>query len=376
MFADTLSSSPFGLGHPEHFAHANPNVISVYGDCYKAQEKILRDLNGGMPLTQSTKKALAISLVYVRILAYLLLYGPMQMAQERVGNDAARSLANVTITEDNLVEEIAKLGSFYEANFIRIFRDVGKGRTPTHSHPSRPSFDLSREERAQLLLAPASSYSDLRKKVLLRDDYRDVLTGEMHEPYYRNKWKPEHPGQPPPVRNLGRLYCCHIITQSFNTNLTDNKKRTSAATAWNVLASFGYDSLLTELNGDGVHRLSNALTFADTNHKRFDAMEVWFEKTAIKHRYKIVTPMLDSQDREHFGMPEFVTFKAEGDVTESMLPDPDYLHLHACACKIAHMAGASGYYDMLQEFFDENGDGTLDGFYDALNMRLQDVVLL
>lgn len=60
-------------------------------------------------------------------------------------------------------------------------------------------------------------------------------------------------------------------------------QRTSAATAWNVLASFGYDSLLTELNGDGVHRLSNALTFADANHKRFDAMEVWFEKTAVRH---------------------------------------------------------------------------------------------
>lgn len=120
MSADTLSSSPSGLGHPEHFTHANPIVVSVYGRCYEAQEKILRDLNGGMPLTQSTKKALAISLVYVRILGYLLLYGPTQMAQERVGNDAARSLANVTITEDNLVEEIAKLGSFYEANFIRI----------------------------------------------------------------------------------------------------------------------------------------------------------------------------------------------------------------------------------------------------------------
>lgn len=77
--------------------------------------------------------------------------------------------------------------------------------------------------------------------------------------------------------------------------------------------------------------------------------------------------------REDSEIPEFMEFKAHGGLPAELLPDPDYLRLHASACKVAYTSGASGYFDALQDFFDQNGDGTFDIFSDALSMRLKDI---
>ena len=42
---------------------------------------------------------------------------------------------------------------------------------------------------------------------------------------------------------------------------------------------FGYESLLTELNGPKVHRLENVMTLVPEVHMQFDQLGIWFVAT-------------------------------------------------------------------------------------------------
>jgi len=49
------------------------------------------------------------------------------------------------------------------------------------------------------------------------------------------------------------------------------------ADAWAVLQRFGYVEFFTELNGTGIHRLSNVMTLDSGWHDKFDTLQLWFE---------------------------------------------------------------------------------------------------
>lgn len=49
------------------------------------------------------------------------------------------------------------------------------------------------------------------------------------------------------------------------------------ADAWAVLQCFGYDRIMDDLNGAGVHRLENILTLRADVCSYFDQLSLWFE---------------------------------------------------------------------------------------------------
>ena len=52
-----------------------------------------------------------------------------------------------------------------------------------------------------------------------------------------------------------------------------------AANAWHILATFGHPSIWTELNGNGIHSLTNILTLDPNLHTHFDNLDLWLEET-------------------------------------------------------------------------------------------------
>ena len=60
--------------------------------------------------------------------------------------------------------------------------------------------------------------------------------------------------------------------------------------------------------------------------------------------YRVVlSPRLEPL-RRHLGVPETVHFIAH---SNSPLPNPKYLAIHAACCRVAHMSGAAEYLDKL-----------------------------
>ncbi|KZV62090.1 hypothetical protein PENSPDRAFT_264919 [Peniophora sp. CONT] len=97
----------------------------------------------------------------------------------------------------------------------------------------------------------------------------------------------------------------------------------------------------------------------------FDTMGLWLEATEVRHisyvflltrcslsrtprRYRIILILGGSATdkiRAHLNITHFVEFRTDDDVTENRLPRADYISIRAYACKVAHMASVSRYFD-------------------------------
>lgn len=100
-------------------------------------------------------------------------------------------------------------------------------------------------------------------------------------------------------------------------------------------------------------------------HVFFDELKLWFEPTVrCPHSERTVRfngGLLMRQDTPHryevvstnpvvfvsLQVPHFIDFQSSH---ESLaLPNRTYLHIHASCCRVANIAGAAGYYDLLAD---------------------------
>lgn len=92
---------------------------------------------------------------------------------------------------------------------------------------------------------------------------------------------------------------------------------------------------------------ANAFTMELNGHRDFDALEIYFDETAIPNKYtvKAVEDLL-------VGYPKTVTFtRPEGNTTA--FPSPEYLRIHKACVLVAHASGAGLW---LKDLFDHDED--------------------
>ncbi|CAA7263958.1 unnamed protein product [Cyclocybe aegerita] len=138
-----------------------------------------------------------------------------------------------------------------------------------------------------------------------------------------------------------------------------------------MVNSFANISVLDELDGENLHRLSNGLTLEVDLHILFDTLKLWFEEVQNQpYTYDVHTLRLHG----FLPQPRRVTFKSTDPALE--LPNSKYLKLHAAVCRVAHMSGAAKYLDLhdreveMREVMAHDGSSA-----ELLDSRLHRVVL-
>ncbi|KAF8965403.1 hypothetical protein BDZ97DRAFT_1998394, partial [Flammula alnicola] len=272
------------------------------------------------------------------------------------------SLAFLYTTDPGLktvVEEISSctidsallaVGQIYYDHYIRActFPKPTGGRIPTPSnHASRPSFDkLADMIKANLVEAP-QSHADATNNALIRNGYRCVVTGKYDAHSVKENRDLEEVVDLDPNARMSPTECAHIFVESTNSSIEpdSNKAFHYVASMWGVMARFGHEKLLTELNGSDIHRLENVMTVVPEFHTRFDELSVWFKE---EDKYKLEGAWLhDLRD-----YPEYVTFTTT-DPVQIPVPSPTYLAIHATCAKVAHLSGAAECIDKLYRDMDD-----------------------
>lgn len=239
-------------------------------------------------------------------------------------------------------EQFLLLGEMYYSHFVRAFRS-NKVRIPTpSSHASRPSFDRLADMVKAAMEETPSSHGSAKRKALVRDGFRCVVTGRYDHATYRQS---EEIRVEADAKNASIMptECAHILDESTNFNIKSKPdKEEYASTVWTIMKRFGYESLPEELNGPLIHRLENVMTLSQDIHYMFDHLELWFAEMPKLHCYKLEA--VEIFQRVLSTLPEYVTFTTP-DKDKLPLPSPSYLKLHAACCRIAHLSGAAEYVE-------------------------------
>ncbi|OBZ66341.1 hypothetical protein A0H81_13681 [Grifola frondosa] len=241
--------------------------------------------------------------------------------------------------------KLAALANHYVEHLDHYFR-APKRHTPTPSlHPSRPSFDSNQDLLKWLLEEAPQGHATSKEKALIRDGYHCVMTGDYD--YVSVRDRRDLRLQIPDGMTVGSTNACHIFPELTNLGISGNNagggKHEYAATVWTIMERFGGIRVREELDGVKVHSLENIITMTPYLHERFDALELWFEKTDIPNRYKVA--VANEWVLRGTSVPEFVTFTSSNPIIP--LPSPRYLALHAAWARIVHLSGAGEYINKI-----------------------------
>ncbi|RPD77121.1 hypothetical protein L226DRAFT_569323 [Lentinus tigrinus ALCF2SS1-7] len=301
-----------------------------------------------------------------RILGYTLIYAPDSTGRLRLAreiNDCNRD-----------AEVFAGLAHLYTFGFIRIFRNP-KGPTPSTSAllSPRKSFEDEASGQEANVLRAGSTPSELKKRVLLREDYKCAFTGRTDRDTLiaRRAANPSDVLVPAPV-STAHVEVVHIISQSISTGvegLTDNAKAKLQwyGSAAALITRFSGTDVHVLLGGDTIHTPLNTMALSHDSHKDFDQLEVYLEPDLDEQ----LNPIPDHYKLKTFPGWEFlleaskspVVFKAgQGDDgTAIPTPSPKLLALHAAAAQIAHMSAAAEILDRYEMDEDSGGTGLSAG---------------
>ncbi|KAE9392431.1 hypothetical protein BT96DRAFT_887996 [Gymnopus androsaceus JB14] len=349
-----------------------PKPDSVFNEEYNAKAKSLYRLVYDAQSSANNKK----ELIYCRIVGYLLLHPINLTARGAVLNELA-SIHGLDGTQPSF--KIYELGKMYLEHLIRPFRKH-KGKSPfSSSHVSRPSFDRQREDTKAILQDNPTSHTTAKKKALMRDGYRCIISGRfdrsslveseaLRKAVY-SSWTNDE------IRHVA-TECAHIFADATNAGITGDSEAQSQKREifWTILEKFGYPKFSEELNGPGIHRLDNVMTLDHNAHDPFDELALWLEAVdGVPNTYKIQTSYTPEMIKG-LDLPTHVTFSHQSalrvDPSLAMepkfpdnlpLPNPEYLHIHASVCKIAHMSGAAGYIDYIFRKMEDIGVLSEDG---------------
>ncbi|KAF8120382.1 hypothetical protein EV363DRAFT_1190685, partial [Boletus edulis] len=215
------------------------------------------------------------------------------------------------------------------------------------SHPSQPSFDSLED---MIRDSMGNDYQACMKVcALARDGYQCLLTGMIdHTSYIKCvglQAKAEHEKLP-----LARLEVAHILNEP-TTQGNDPEGDSSSALA--ILESFGFSEFSDKFNkSEGIHEVWNLLSLEHNVHQRFDNFELWFEATEELHCYKVC--FSDEQDRVSFTSKSsrlcIDSFVVDFSSKDEQLPPPHplLLALHATCARVAHMSGATEFFDQIE----------------------------
>ncbi|TBU63545.1 hypothetical protein BD310DRAFT_916629 [Dichomitus squalens] len=79
-------------------------------------------------------------------------------------------------------------------------------------------------------------------------------------------------------------------------------------------------------------------------HDLFDKMSLWFLTESEPNVYRVaIAPHCEAVRHPH-NIPAVVHFTAH---SNSPLPSPKYLAIHAACCRVAHMSGAAEYVEAI-----------------------------
>ncbi|GBE87626.1 hypothetical protein SCP_1103030 [Sparassis crispa] len=281
-----------------------------------------------------------------RLLGYMMLEAPTPQGRLNVAREI-----QTCVSASNTQDLLAALAQFYEDHFIRVFKSA-KGPTPTVSmHPSRPSFDLTAEEKNLLLKEAPQDHRAAKLLCLIRDNYRCVVTGKYDASTYKSmRLKDKTFISPAPV---GYTELAHIIAESTNTNIQGGgSKRKYAASAWAVLERFGRVNVVDdELNGEGIHRLPNVMTMSLDAHRAFDNLDIWFEEIG-NDRYRLCAESNTILAAAGVDINNPVVQLTTTDV-DLHLPDARLLRLLATCAKVSRLSGAGEYIDAILRDMEE-----------------------
>lgn len=136
----------------------SPNELSAYIVCLTFQEQVAEETN----------------IIHARLLGYLILHAPNQIAR----SEMVRAIHSC----EGDFGRLSELGQLYINCFIRACKSsfgIGKalgsnphsvkkykGRTPASSdHPSRPSFEKRRKDIQSTILKAPTTYKDAKEQV-------------------------------------------------------------------------------------------------------------------------------------------------------------------------------------------------------------------
>ncbi|KDQ52299.1 hypothetical protein JAAARDRAFT_198467 [Jaapia argillacea MUCL 33604] len=281
-----------------------------------------------------------------RLLGYMMLYAPTPEGRRNVATEI-QTCVMASDTPDRLVD----LAQFYMDHFIRAFK-AAKSCTPTTStHPSRPSLNLTAQEKHALLQEAPQNHRAAKKLCLVRDGYRCVITGKYDKATSDNQKRRDSTFAAPAPISFTEL--AHIIAESTNADIQwGGSKRDCPASAWAVLGGFGkVDVQNDQLNEEGIHRLPNVMTMSHDAHCYFDGLELWLEEIDTnRYLVRVTDPDYLVGLGINANNPQIQLTTTDVDLP---LPDPHLLRLHAACAKVAHLSGAGQIVDAILRDIEE-----------------------
>ncbi|KAL6302408.1 hypothetical protein BKA93DRAFT_736934 [Sparassis latifolia] len=298
-----------------------PNKYSgLEEDAYNTCLYLERLLDWGEEISDEVRTSKRTPQLCGRLLGYMMLEAPTPEGRLNVAKEI-QTCASASDTQDRL----AGITQFYDHHFIRFFK-AAKDATPAVSTPpSRPSIDMTAEEKNQLLEEAPQDHRAAKLLCLVRDNYRCVVTGRYDAATAISRYLEDKTFIAPAPIVPTEL--AHIIAESTNANIQGGGTKVYAASAWAVLDRFGKVNVVdNELNGQGIHRLPNVLTMSVDVHIYFDTLQICV-LTALG--VDLNNPVI-----------QLTTTNAS-----LPLPDSRLLQLHATCAKVAHLSGAGEYID-------------------------------
>ncbi|KAF8483126.1 hypothetical protein JB92DRAFT_2763245 [Gautieria morchelliformis] len=317
---------------------SNPYPVGLWCNAYK----VCLDFECRSTLQTAPASTLS-PLILSRFLGYMILEAPADCGRTYFSNKV------IACTNNMALQDLAK---FYMNDFVRCFRSA-KGRTPATSYdPLKQSFDEEQETLEYLLYEAPQNHQTAKKKALIRDGHRCILTG-LYDMFSDHRL-PEIRAilDNNPQLSVTGTRAAHILPESTNKGISGENagsaKPESAASVWTIMDRYG-DVAPDELNGSHIHRLENIITMDIAMHDLFDTLLL--------------------------RIPQFITLTSP-DVTNLPVPSPRYLRLHASCCCIIHLSGAGEYIDKIFRDMNEGLVLAADGSSaDALAFALEEAII-
>ncbi|KAK7047843.1 hypothetical protein VNI00_006171 [Paramarasmius palmivorus] len=326
----------------------SPNVREAYLRVFNAQEL------GEKAQEQRNARIVGYLLIYLHQFKHTLGEKPISYLVEEI----------CCLTNDRAV---FALGEHYLQLFVAFRR---RKPTPNPStRPSRPSFDDQREELVEHLVGPKKDHK-MSKNLLMRLGRRfSAMDFDVSRPRHLRWIAVYHMMDNSYVEPDAATF---LVLEMSRIVRRTNPRLERAGGVLSILKAFGISMSDTLLQDNGVHDLRNILTLYTACHEVFDALDMCFEPTEVKHQYRIhhLLPTLMSLQTH-----KIVTFKINDAIVEGssscikimkenpdqFLPDPKLLALHATCARVAHMSGVAKVLNEWDRDLDEKKVLAADG---------------
>ncbi|KAF9646068.1 hypothetical protein BDM02DRAFT_3156687 [Thelephora ganbajun] len=258
---------------------------------------------------------------------------------------------------DSVVFEV---GRQYRDHLIRRFRTSTEPYlylSPS-PHPSPPSYDKLEDMTRDLMKPSGKDYRTTRKKALARDGFRCMIIGYFDKTslkYSAELQRMEETLGGIPVH----VQTSHILNESTTQGVGMGEESSTHYTAgvMAILRQFGLEHLSLALETvDGVHQIWNLLSLQFDLHSDLGRLNLWFESTGEPNRYKVCVS--NARIEQHIRR---ISTQFRSDLQGAPPPDPQLLALHATCARVAHMSGATEFFDRLEWEVEETNVLAPDG---------------